>query len=145
MLRDNYVHAVLPAFDLSRARRFYEQVLGFQPIMEADFGVMYSARNSVLFVYGTQYAGTNQATACGFIVDDIVRLVKDLRDRGVKFEEYDMPEMRFEEGISHDPSGGMTAWFKDTEGNIISLAQPAQPIAWPSDTVGAGRRASVTG
>lgn len=141
MLRDSYAHPVLPASDMTRARNFYEKVLGFEPIMEAPFGVIYKARGSVVFLYPSQYAGTNQATAAGFIVDDLVRLVKDLRGRGVRFEQYDMPEMHFEDGISHDPNGGLSAWFKDTEGNTIALAQPVEPIAWPRESVAAGHRA----
>jgi catechol 2,3-dioxygenase-like lactoylglutathione lyase family enzyme len=114
--------ATLPASDLTRARAFYEQTLGLEVEEESPSGVQYRAGTGALFVYPSEFAGTNQATAASFEVDDIEATVADLRGRGVTFEEYDFPGLKTEKGIA-DLEGERGAWFKDTEGNILALGQ----------------------
>ena len=67
-------------------------------------------------------AGTSKASQAFWRVDDVEREVKDLKARGVKFEEYDTPGMKTVNGIMSAGSG-KAAWFKDTEGNIMALVQ----------------------
>jgi catechol 2,3-dioxygenase-like lactoylglutathione lyase family enzyme len=114
--------ATLPASDMARARGFYEGTLGLGAVEENAGGVMYQAGSGMVFLYASEFAGTNQATAATFEVDDIEATAEELRGKGVTFEEYDMPQLKTENGIA-DLEGDRGAWFKDPEGNIISLIQ----------------------
>jgi catechol 2,3-dioxygenase-like lactoylglutathione lyase family enzyme len=117
------VAATLSASDLTRAREFYEQTLGLEVEEETlAGGVLYRAGDGTVLVYPSEFAGTNQATAATFEVDDIEAAVADLRGRGVTFEEYDLPGLKTEKGIA-EIEGERGAWFKDTEGNILALGQ----------------------
>jgi catechol 2,3-dioxygenase-like lactoylglutathione lyase family enzyme len=131
MLADYHTYPTIPAADLARARRFYEGTLGFKPSKIASDGVMYNANGSVLFLYPSASAGTNKATAVSFDVDNLSAIVKELRGKGVKFEEYNMPALKTHDGIA-EFDGGKGAWFKDSEGNIVALAQLSQTYEWPS-------------
>ena len=122
MLSDYAAYATLPAIDLARARQFYEKILGLEIDQETPAGVMYRAKDSRLFVFPSSFAGTNQATAAGFRVPDLTATVKELKGRGVRFEDYDLPNFKTVDGIFRSPMG-QSAWFKDTEGNIIGLVQ----------------------
>jgi hypothetical protein len=96
--------------------------LGIKPKQETAGGVVYEFGNgTACLLYPTPNAGTSQASQAFWQVDDIERVVADLKARGVKFEKYDMPEMD-ENGIS-TAGGAKAAWFKDTEGNIMALIQ----------------------
>ena len=120
MLQKSPMYAYLPAKDVARARRFYEQTLGFQP-KEVTAGVMYEfARGTGCFLYPTPNAGTSAASQAFWQVDDVEREVSELKAKGVTFEEYDMPGMK--DGIA-TAGGAKTAWFKDTEGNILAIVQ----------------------
>jgi predicted enzyme related to lactoylglutathione lyase len=123
VLSDFSVYATLPAADLERARRFYEDKLGLKPGDVSPAGVMYHVQGSGMYLYPSTFAGTNKATAAGFNVTDVVAMVADLKARGITFEEYDMGgEYKTVNGIMKTPDG-LAAWFKDTEGNIIGLVQ----------------------
>ena len=118
------VSAGLPAGDVARAKAFYEQTLGLPMVQELEESLMFACGDgTMLFVYPSQFAGTNQATAAGWRVGDIEAAMEELRSRGVTFEEYDMPGLRTVDGIATlGPT--KSAWFKDTEGNILALVQP---------------------
>jgi catechol 2,3-dioxygenase-like lactoylglutathione lyase family enzyme len=118
----NEASATLPASDIARAREFYENVLGLQAERETPGGVTYKAGSAHVFVYPSQFAGTNQATAATLIVDDVEAAVAELRDKGVTFLEYDFPGLKTVDGIA-EIEGEKGAWFKDTEGNILAVAQ----------------------
>ena len=123
MLQDSPVYAYLPATDVARARRFYEQTLGFRPSEENEGGVAYKfANGTACFLYPTSNAGTNRASQAFWQVEDVEREVKELKARGVKFEEYDDPGIKTVNGIA-TAGGGKVAWFKDTEGNILAIVQ----------------------
>lgn len=124
MLQSSPMYAYLPAKDVSRARTFYEQKLGFKPKTEDGDGVVYEfGEHTGCFLYPTPNAGTSKASQAFWKVDDIEREVADLKARGVKFEEYDLPGMKTEGGIA-TAGGAKAAWFKDSEGNILALIQP---------------------
>lgn len=113
--------------DIATARKFYGETLGLAETgaMEDDF-VSYRSGDSDLFVYKSDYAGTNQATAVTWQVDDVDATVQALKDKGVRFERYDMPEMKHE-GDVHVGHGMRIAWFKDPDGNILNIAtKPAR-------------------
>lgn len=114
--------ATIPAKDLSGTRKFYEEVLGLKVFREDPAGITYQAGDSALFLYPTEYAGTAQHTLGGFRVSDIESAVADLRAKGVTFEEYDMPGLKTVNGIA-ELGGEKGAWFKDPEGNILSLSE----------------------
>ena len=123
MLTDFPIYATIPAADLARARRFYEEKLGFKPRDARPSGVMYEVHNSFMYLYPSTFAGTNKATSAGFGVTNLPRLVAELKARGVAFEDYDMgDDYKTDNGIMKTPEG-LAAWFKDTEGNIIGLFQ----------------------
>ena len=123
MLGDFEFQATIPALDLNRARKFYEEVLGIQPESEAEAGITYRCgKGSTFFLFPTQHAGTGQHTLGGWLVDDIEKAVAVLRDRGVAFEEYDFPGLKTVDGIA-DLGSERAAWFKDTEGNTLAVSQ----------------------
>jgi catechol 2,3-dioxygenase-like lactoylglutathione lyase family enzyme len=127
MLGDNDVTANLAVRDLDRARRFYEDVLGLQPVdEEGDEVVTYKSGASTISVYRSEFAGTNKATAVTWQVTDIDAAVADLKKKGVAFEHYKMPDLNQEGDVYAAPDGHMrVAWFKDPDGNILNLiAEP---------------------
>ncbi len=114
----------LPVMDMGRARAFYEEVLGFSPASSSKSGVMYQlGATGGLYLY-SRSATRADHTEASFLVDDLEKEVQDLRGRGVEFEEYDMPGMGIKtvNGIA-TMEDGKAAWFRDTEGNILSLNQ----------------------
>ena len=122
MLQNAPMYSYIPAKDVARARRFYEEKLGFKPKQELAGGVVYEfGKGTACFLYPTPNAGTSHASQAFWQVEDIEREVRELKTRGVKFEMYKMPEMD-ENGIS-TAGGAKAAWFKDTEGNIMALVQ----------------------
>ncbi|MEF3404408.1 VOC family protein [Agromyces sp. CCNWLW203] len=115
-------YAVLPASDLERAKRWWKTVFDLDPVEDSPGGVMLRIGSTPVLVYETQFAGTAKSTALGIDTDDLDRDMAALRERGVTFNEYDLPGVKTENGIVDD--GGMrTAWFDDSEGNIIALGQ----------------------
>ena len=124
MLQSFPIYAYIPVTGVGRARQFYEQKLGFKPKNETAGGVIYEfADRTACFLYPTPNAGTSKASQAFWQVDDIEREVADLKRRGVKFEEYDTPEIKTRDGIA-TPGDTKAAWFKDTEGNIMALIEP---------------------
>ena len=122
MLQNAPMYSYIPAKDVARARRFYEEKLGFKPKQELAGGVVYEfGKGTACFLYPTPNAGTSHASQAFWQVEDIEREVMELKTRGVNFEKYDMPEMD-ENGIS-TAGGAKATWFKDTEGNIMALVQ----------------------
>ncbi len=123
MLSSAHCNAVLPAADLDRARRFYEETLGFIPSDVQPGGVFYNTAGSTRFlVFPSSGRASGSHTQIGFQVDDIAAEVADLRSRGVVFETYDMPAFDRQTMIATFP-GLRTAWFKDTEGNLIGIVE----------------------
>ena len=123
MLQESPMYSYLPANDVARARAFYEQKLGFRPVDEVAGGVVYRfAGGTSCFLYPTGNAGTNRASQAFWMVSDVEREVAELKARGVTFEEYDTPDMKTVNGIATG-GGAKTAWFKDTEGNILAIVQ----------------------
>jgi catechol 2,3-dioxygenase-like lactoylglutathione lyase family enzyme len=123
MLSTSQVVAYVPVSDLARARKFYEEKLGFRPLELSDAGVMYeSGKGSRFFAYKSGGAGTNKASTAFWDVTDVEAEIADLKKRGVVFEEYDTPGLRTVNGIATG-GGAKTAWFKDSEGNILAVSQ----------------------
>jgi predicted enzyme related to lactoylglutathione lyase len=121
MLKNAPVVPYIPATDITRARRFYEEKVGLVPREEIAGGVVYECGNgSWIFLYRSGGAGTSQASQAFWQVKDLEAEVRELRARGVVFEDYDMPGLKTVDGIA---TAGDTkaAWFKDSEGNIMAV------------------------
>jgi len=122
MLRTAPIRAYIPALDVSRARMFYEQTVGLTPKEEYAGGVIYECGGAEVFMYPTGNAGTSKASQAYWQVADVEAEVADLKARGVLFEEYEMPGVTMRNSIATG-GGAKTAWFKDTEGNILAISQ----------------------
>ena len=122
MLGDKTAYATLAVKDLASARKFYEGVLGLKAVhTEGSEAVTYQAGEARVLVYQSRYAGTNQATAVTWLVgNDLEKVVAALRERGAKFERYDLPGMTRQDDI-HTGGGTRAAWLKDPDGNILAL------------------------
>ena len=125
MLKNAMVAPSVPAVDLKRARKFYEGTLGLKVMMEDPSpGIMFEAgKGTGIYVY--QRAATKaDHTVASFMVDNIEAEVKDLKAKGVKFEEYNIPSMGIKTVNGIATMGKMKgAWFKDSEGNILNVGQ----------------------
>lgn len=118
------VIATLPASDIERAKGWYADKLGLTPVEEGPQGVTYEIGDGRFFVYPSAYAGSNAATAATIIVEDLRGTVDGLRGSGVEFEQYELPDTTWENGVATMDADGQTfsgAWFKDSEQNIIAL------------------------
>ena len=134
MLAKRRAYATIPATDMKRAKRWYEEKLGLTPIMDLrEAGQMYRTGGSLWILYQTPSAGTGKHTLGGWIVPDLEAAMRDLRAKGVTFEDYAMGDQgpTTENGVSRDASGGMAAWFKDSEGNVLALTQVPPGMALP--------------
>ncbi len=123
MLGNHEAIATLAVKDLARARRFYEDLLGLEAEQadEQSMVVSYKTGKTTMLVYESEFAGTNQATAVNFAVGQQVDyLTKELAKKGVTFERYDMGGA-VHDGDVHVWGDFRTSWFKDPDGNILSL------------------------
>ncbi|ONI89814.1 glyoxalase [Saccharothrix sp. ALI-22-I] len=147
-MTDAWTETRLPARDLDRARQWYAEKLGLEPVEERPGGLRYRCGPTVFCLFMSQGAADGAFTQMAFQVSDIAAEVAELRGRGVVFEEYDHPGFRTVNGIvdidSNYPSKGAGergAFFRDSEGNMISLGQPV-PATMPEGradaTAGAG-------
>lgn len=120
---DFTLHASMPAADIDRARAWYSEKLGLEPIDAGPGGELrYDAGGTQFGVYPSAFAGTNQATAALLAVTDFDTAFGELRSRGVVFEDYDFgDDFRTVDGVLETPDG-KAAWFKDSEGNILGMA-----------------------
>jgi catechol 2,3-dioxygenase-like lactoylglutathione lyase family enzyme len=113
---------MLAVKDLDRARTFYQDKLGLKQVDDFGEGFMLKSGDTKLNVYRSEFAGTNKATAVTFEVDDIQSEVSDLKEKGIFFEKYDLEGLQPKGDIYEGP-GMKTAWFKDPDGNILSLIE----------------------
>lgn len=123
MLNDSDAIATVAVKNLEAANKFYEGTLGLAKIMENEEVLTFETGHSKLFVYRSQYAGSNKATAVTFVTTEVDDIVRTLKGRGVAFEHYDLPQMT-RQGDIHVAGTMKAAWFKDPDGNIFSLVTP---------------------
>lgn len=122
-----HTHTTVPVSDLARAMRWYEEKLGFRAANVSGIGALYQSGGGSTFVlYPSAAAGKGPQTVMVFMVPDLRAAVRDLRARGIVFEEYDLPGIRTIDGIA-DRGEVLNAWFRDGDGNILGLAQLAAP------------------
>ena len=122
MLGDKEAVANIAVKNLETAKKFYEETLGLTQIdAEGQEVIVFRSGSSTIYVYKSQYAGTNQATALTWVVGkDIEGVVQELKAKGVTFEHYDMPDVTRENDI-HVAGNMKVAWFKDPDGNILNI------------------------
>jgi catechol 2,3-dioxygenase-like lactoylglutathione lyase family enzyme len=133
VLNNAKVAARLPAQDLARARAFYADKLGLEPVEEREGGLLYRLGQCEFGLFESAGAPSGAHTQMGFEVEDIDAAVQEMRGRGVVFEEYDFPGLTTVDGIAdiegNYPSKGTgerAAWFRDSEGNLLGLGQPTR-------------------
>ena len=122
MLANAPIRAYIPVSNVARARTFYEKTLGLSPKLEYAGGVIYECGGTEVFMYPTPNAGTSKASQAFWQVADVEKEVLELKARGVTFEEYDMPDFKSVDGIVA-LEGERGAWFKDSEGNLVVIAE----------------------
>ena len=121
MLQNTDAIATLAVKDLDVAARFYGETLGLSPAgAEGDEALMFESGDTTINVYRSKFAGTNKATAVTWAVDNVEDIVRRLKAKGVKFEHYELPETT-REGDVHVSGDIRVAWFKDPDGNILSV------------------------
>jgi catechol 2,3-dioxygenase-like lactoylglutathione lyase family enzyme len=122
MLGDKDAIATVAVRDLTQARKFYEGVLGLRVVdAQGSEAITFKSGNSSVIVYRSDFAGTNKATAINWALGkDIDKVVQGLRERGVRFEHYDLPGLT-QKGDVHAFGTFKSAWFKDPDGNILAL------------------------
>jgi catechol 2,3-dioxygenase-like lactoylglutathione lyase family enzyme len=125
MFESTPMNAVLPASDIDRAREWYREKLDLEPVVDNELGLEYQTGGHRFGLYPSEHAGSNQATAAGFKVDDVDETAAHLRERGVEFEEVDLGDSgQTVKGVITSPDGQKAAWFKDSEGNILAIRTP---------------------
>jgi catechol 2,3-dioxygenase-like lactoylglutathione lyase family enzyme len=124
MLTDRSLVGFVPTTDLARARSFYEGTLGLRVRHEDGFALVVDAAGTTVRVTLVESFDPQPFTVLGWEVDDIGADVRDLVARGVVFERFGFLEQD-DDGVWTAPSGDRVAWFKDPDGNLLSLGGPA--------------------
>lgn len=122
MLSDKRTYTMIPVSNLDRAKHFYGETLGIKAEMVTEGGVMYGSGGTRFFVYPSSYKASGH-TQMSWQVPDIKATVAELKAKGIKFEEFDLPGIKSVEGIVQSGPNVWTAWFKDPEGNLLGLTQ----------------------
>ena len=124
-LSEYKVGAAVSVSDMAKARAFYEGKLGLEVSIDSGDNVQYRcAEGTVFHVYVSEYAGMSEATVAGWGVEDVEKVVDELTEKGVVFEQYDGPGLRTnEKGIATFDGDARVAYFKDPDGNVLSIAR----------------------
>jgi catechol 2,3-dioxygenase-like lactoylglutathione lyase family enzyme len=130
-LTDAGIVAIVPVSDVEAAIRFYGETLGLElqerrddlpENREAEF----KAGQGTLLVYESVGAGKSRHTVAGFRVDDVDAVVAALRERGVEFEDYDLPELKTDGGVA-EVGDVRAAWCRDPDGNLLAVESVSAP------------------
>ena len=133
LLRNSNVSTRLPAQNLERARVFYAEKLGLEPIEERPGALRYQCGRGYFSLFESTGVASGEHTQMAWEVDDIDAVVTELRRQGVLFEDVDVPGLKTANGIAevegNYPSVGIgerAAWFRDSEGNLLGIGQPVR-------------------
>src|SRR3954453_12049527 len=134
MLQQARMAPRLPAQALERARRWYAEKLGLEPVDERPGGLLYRIASCDFALFASAGASPGTFTQMGFEVDDIDATAAELKARGVVFEEVDVPGLETVGGIadiegnypSKNARGERGGWFRDSEGNLLGIGQPVR-------------------
>ena len=107
-----------------RAKAFYGGVLGFRQVSDDTFAIVFDANGTMIRVAKAQEFTPARSTVLGWEVDDIYAAIRELGPRGVHFEQFNLPFMKQDEfAVWTPPNGDRVAWFKDPDGNTLSISQ----------------------
>lgn len=122
MLADKKLKAFVPTIKPEEAKSFYKDVLGLKLLSQDDYALEFEANGTLLRVTIVQELKPQAFTVLGWNVDDIVSIIKSLNDKNIFCEKYDFFEQN-DLGIWTSPNGSKVAWFKDPDGNVLSLTE----------------------
>ena len=129
MISDCNLVPTIPTKDLALSRRFYEDVIGLRVRGEdPDMGVWYECGGSAVYLYETQFAGTAEHTLASLESEHVEEDIQELRDKGVRFETYDMPGIEWDGDVAI-MQGQKGVWFRDPAGNILGMFQKSEVLA----------------
>jgi catechol 2,3-dioxygenase-like lactoylglutathione lyase family enzyme len=123
MLKEFLSQTTLPVADMDRARAFYAEKLGLTPTWQAPTGIIYETGAGTRFVLSPMAAKPAGHTQMSFVVQDLAAEVRQLKSRGVVFDDYDTPNLKTVDSIADREGVLKAAWFKDSEGNTIGVMQ----------------------
>lgn len=107
-----------------RARAFYSGILGFRFVVDDGFALVFDANGTMLRIAKAQAFTPAQGTVLGWQVDDMPAAVDELKKRGVLFEQFNLPFLKQDpDGVWTAPTGDQVAWFKDPDGNVLSISK----------------------
>lgn len=117
----------VPTLDKAAARAFYEDVLGLRLVVDTPFALVFDANGTTVRVTPVPALTPHPFTTLGWEVTDMTSSVRGLASRGVVFERFEnMGIEQDADAIWHTPDGATVAWFKDPDGNLLSVsAHPA--------------------
>ena len=121
-LRNQNAVSFLATSNSSKSKIFFEKALGLNFVEETNFALVFSTGNGQLRIQKIQQLSASPYTSMGWQVDDIGKVVTELTQRGVIFDQHEGLEQD-SRGIWNSPSGAQIAWFKDPDGNTLSLTQ----------------------
>jgi catechol 2,3-dioxygenase-like lactoylglutathione lyase family enzyme len=131
MLKNGHVATRLPVHDMGRARAFYAEKLGLEPVEERPGGLLYRCASGQFALFQSAGSSPGTFTQMGWTVDDVVATVAELRSRGVVFEQVNVPGLTTVDDIAEvagnypsKGSGEKAAWFRDSEGNMLGIGEP---------------------
>ncbi|MDQ6801054.1 MAG: VOC family protein [Acidobacteriota bacterium] len=113
--------------DSDRATKFYRDVLGFGVISEDEYAVVLDANGTMIRLNKGRDFKPAPGTVLGWEVDDIDAAIREMAPRGVRFEQFNLPFLQQDQlGVWTPPNGDKVAWFKDPDGNVLSISQHAR-------------------
>jgi len=121
VLASNKLIAFLLTKDKSRAKAFYADVLGLTFVRDDGFALVFNANGTMLRIAEMKEFTPQKGTTLGWEVNDLPGTIRELVSRGVQFERFGMPQDEL--GIWTAPGGDQVAWFKDPDGNLLSLSR----------------------
>ena len=122
MLADSKIVSFVATTDAARARKFYEAVLGLRVVSDDDFALVVDANGTTLRIAKVREIVLAPYTVLGWEVRDLSHKVEALHERGLSFERYEFLEQDAL-GVWTAPGGARIAWFKDPDGNVLSLSE----------------------
>jgi catechol 2,3-dioxygenase-like lactoylglutathione lyase family enzyme len=121
MLSDQRIMAFVSTVQPSVAHEFYETKLGLKLLSKDNYGMEFEAHQAHIRISVVEKLTPQPFTVLGWDTDDIFATIRDLTAKGIKFERYDFIEQD-ENGIWTAPGGTRVAWFKDPDGNLLSIS-----------------------
>ncbi|HEY9372772.1 VOC family protein [Streptomyces sp.] len=122
MLAESPIATIIPVKDLDRAKRYYTEVLGLTMTRESPEDTRFESGGTTIGLYETPSGGEAAHTLASWKVDNLDAEMKELRSKGVTFEEYDLPGIKTVDGVAESETL-RGAWFKDCEGNILCVVE----------------------